>query len=115
MHPAREVVASANIVAGKEIGSSQSAEENVLGGPAAYTAKFAQTRQSFLIFKIRETLQIQAPLGHLGSRFDDCVALVPAEPKRKQVLYVHRRQIRGSRKSIMNPVCIGKTETACSR
>ena len=62
-HPALQVVAGADVVAGKEVDPAHSTEQGVFSRPSPHAAQFHQPGHRLVVLQIRQRFQIQPPCG----------------------------------------------------
>ena len=82
LEPARQAVACAHIVAGKNVPSPQAAEQNVLRGPTAHTAQLLQSLNSLFVTHLDQRFQVELPLADGPRRLDHRPRFLVAESQR---------------------------------
>src|SRR5207253_8172321 len=74
--PTLKIIACANVIAWKNVGPPQTAQQDILRGPAPYAAKFAKAPYRLVIGERRQRFQVQLIRGDRLSKLDYGPALL---------------------------------------
>src|ERR1043166_5784254 len=77
--PTVEVVACPDVIAGENLGASQTAQQDILGCPAADTSQGTKAFDRLFVTQLRQPFQIKTAFEDRTSKFSDRSFLLPAE------------------------------------